>query len=729
MSDDDQPAPEAAPPPPPKRKKASKAVDDWFSGTDPAPPAAAADAKAGTGPAVNTWDDVPPPEAHAAAPMPAADRWETPENHAHTDAPSSWTPAAPADAAPQPTPPPRPAPGAEAPEPTVFIPAAPKPASGRVEVGSVLNGIYRVTRFIARGGMGEVFEGENINSDERVAIKVILEHLSKDANVLAMFRKEAKTLTRLSHPALVQYRVLAQEPSLQAFYIVTEFIDGAALSDVYRTLNPSPADLTALLRRLAQGLEAAHELGAVHRDISLDNILLPQGRLDQAKIIDFGIAKDLDQHSGTIVGDGFAGKLGYVAPEQFGAYDRLIGPWTDVYSLALVMLAVAGGKPYDMGATLVEAIGKRQSVPDLSVAPEILRPLLAHMLEPDPKARLRSMTEVLTGITHLGQAPTAAKPAVEKKARAEKTQPAKAATVPPGPAEPAAAGGGMQKMMPMIVIGGLAAVVVVGGGLFLMLGHKAAAPAGAVPAATAAATGPRSPADVRLAVANALAKVDCSWVDVTEPQGAAGGQSLTVSGVAGNVGQISRVAAEAAGSGVEVVSDVQAVQASACGVIDSFRKFRTPLDAPQTLTLPVRNYTMLANAAGCPAGDHAKVVADIAKQPEDYTLLGMESQGWLQQVGDKALIEQIPARDPQSATLKADGTVEINNCVDEKTFNRSNGLQAVMLINGKGPFTLTPLNPAQSDSVAVPANWSKTFEQEAQAKGWRTEMAWFHITK
>ena len=75
--------------------------------------------------------------------------------------------------------------------------------------------------------MGEVFEGVNINQDdERVAIKVILPHLAADPNVLAMFRKEARTLTRLSHPALVQYRVLAQEPQLGVLYIVTEYIDG-----------------------------------------------------------------------------------------------------------------------------------------------------------------------------------------------------------------------------------------------------------------------------------------------------------------------------------------------------------------------------------------------------------------------------------------------------------------------------------------------------------------------
>ena len=78
----------------------------------------------------------------------------------------------------------------------------------QIKVGDVLNGIYRVERFLARGGMGEVFVGSNIQTEEKVALKVILPALSADAKIQAMFLKEAKTLTKLSHPALVQYRVL-----------------------------------------------------------------------------------------------------------------------------------------------------------------------------------------------------------------------------------------------------------------------------------------------------------------------------------------------------------------------------------------------------------------------------------------------------------------------------------------------------------------------------------------
>jgi serine/threonine-protein kinase len=240
---------------------------------------------------------------------------------------------------------------------------APRADGQGIQVGDVLNHIFEVKRFIARGGMGEVFEGINVSSEERVAIKVMLPALAADANVIALFRKEAKTLTKLHHEALVKYRVLAQEPQLGILYIVTEYIDGTNLSDVLGQIKPSPEELAGLLRRLASGLAVAHSFGAIHRDISPDNILLEEGRLDKAKVIDFGIAKDLDPSSKTIVGEGFAGKLNYVAPEQLGDFGREIGPWTDVYSLALVILAVIKGKNVQMGGSLVDAVDKRRQGP------------------------------------------------------------------------------------------------------------------------------------------------------------------------------------------------------------------------------------------------------------------------------------------------------------------------------------------------------------------------------
>ena len=291
---------------------------------------------------------------------------------------------------------------------TVFEPPASRPpgswrspapaADASLRAGTLLNHIYEVGRFLARGGMGEVYEGRNVNTDERVAVKVMLPHLAADPKMQALFRKEARILTELAHPALVRYRVLAQEPQLGLLYIVTEFIDGPPLSHIIGRAAPELPALRALGRRLAEGLASAHALGAIHRDMAPDNVLLPGGVLDQAKIIDFGIARSTELGQQTIVADSFAGKLGYVAPEQFGDFGRNIGPWTDVYSLGLTLLAVATGRAPDLGVTLVEAVERRRHGVDLSAAPPGLRPLLKKMLAPDPAHRLQTMGEVIAAL-------------------------------------------------------------------------------------------------------------------------------------------------------------------------------------------------------------------------------------------------------------------------------------------------------------------------------------------
>src|SRR4051812_32888639 len=299
--------------------------------------------------------------------------------------------------------------------PTVVTQTPPPASSGprTIAVGDVLNHMFEVKRFIKAGGVGQVFEGANVMSGERVAIKALLPSLAADPKVIALFQREAMTLTRLNHEALVQYRVLAKEPQTGILYIVTEFIDGVELGATLDGIDRSEDELRLLMERLASGLAAAHRLGAIHRDMSPDNVMLPGGDLHQAKIIDFGIAKDTESTLQTLIGSAFAGKLNYVAPVQLGEHGGEIGPWTDVYSLALVMLAAAGGKRIDMAGSFADAIHKRRAGVDVSAAPEALRPLLAAMLMLNPAERIRSMADVQAGLRDSAGGGEAARKAAE----------------------------------------------------------------------------------------------------------------------------------------------------------------------------------------------------------------------------------------------------------------------------------------------------------------------------
>src|SRR5258708_14508526 len=135
-----------------------------------------------------------------------------------------------------------------------------------------------------------------------VAIKALLRSLAADPKVIALFQREATTLTRLNHEALVQYRTLAKEPQSGILYIVTEYIDGVELGATLDGIDRSEEELRLLMARLASGLAAAHRLGAIHRDMSPDNVMLPGGDLHHAKIIDFGIAKATESALQTLIG-------------------------------------------------------------------------------------------------------------------------------------------------------------------------------------------------------------------------------------------------------------------------------------------------------------------------------------------------------------------------------------------------------------------------------------------
>ncbi|PBC07829.1 protein kinase [Mesorhizobium sp. WSM3859] len=260
-------------------------------------------------------------------------------------------------------------------------------------VGTQLSGIYELDERIASGGMGEVYRGHNIQTGDHVAIKIVLPEFARDQTILSLFRKEASILNHLSHDAVVRYHVFTIDTGIGRPYLAMEFVDGQSLFDVMRR-GPMPGeDVRRLCHRLASGLSAVHQAGAVHRDLSPDNIILPGGRVDRAKIIDFGIARSATGGE-TLIGGRFAGKYNYVSPEQLGLYGGEVSEQSDIYSLGLVLAAALRGKPLDMSGSQYEVIEKRRTVPDLSDIDPDFQELIAAMLQPDPRDRPASMAEI-----------------------------------------------------------------------------------------------------------------------------------------------------------------------------------------------------------------------------------------------------------------------------------------------------------------------------------------------
>jgi serine/threonine protein kinase len=295
---------------------------------------------------------------------------------------------------------------------TIIQPAA---SSGSVRRGVRLNGIYELGALIAHGGMGEVYRGFNIVTNDPVAIKMILPELSSNPDAFEMFRREASTLHNLQHEAIVRYFVFSVDPDLQRAYLAMEFVDGPSLSKRLAR-GPLPLDEVKILqRRLADALDAAHRAGVIHRDISSDNVILPDGDPHRAKIIDFGIARSQRAGEGTIIGGGFAGKYNYVSPEQLGLAGGEVTTKSDIYSLGLVLAEALRGRPIDMTGTQAEIIEKRRKVPDLSDVESSMRPLIAAMLQPLPADRPQSMAAIASW-TPAGSARPNLSPGLQKSA-------------------------------------------------------------------------------------------------------------------------------------------------------------------------------------------------------------------------------------------------------------------------------------------------------------------------
>ncbi len=362
--------------------------------------------------------------------------------------------------------------------------AAPVAVPKLVEPGTLINNNYRIEELISAGGMGEVYRAVNVYTGDPVAVKVVLPDLARDQGIIDLFRREARVLVQLRDEAIVSYHNFVLDQGLHRYCLIMEFVAGAHLGSVLRANEKMPDDqAVALMRRLARGLGQAHARGVTHRDLSPDNVILRHDRVDEAVLIDFGIARS------TELGDGlagrFAGKFKYIAPEQLGHHDGAIGPQTDVYGLALLVTAVLRGKPLEMGDSVVTASDARLQIPDLTGMSHRMFPLLQYMLEPDPANRPASMGQIVAMLDDPMLIParyrlplwheksTPPSPASQTTGISETPfgLPLLAETVPAGIPDP-------QRRAPLpLILGGLAVLLIAGGGAAFVLTRKADTPA------------------------------------------------------------------------------------------------------------------------------------------------------------------------------------------------------------------------------------------------------------
>jgi serine/threonine protein kinase len=270
-----------------------------------------------------------------------------------------------------------------------------KPAVGAalskaaIKPGTVLLHTYQILNVIGAGGMGEVYRACHLQLGTHHAIKVVRPELVESQTARGLFVQEASVLREVRHDAVVQYDGLFQDEGGRV-YLVMEFVEGRRLSDLMRERGAlSGEEVWRLYGRLARGLAAVHGRGVIHRDLSPDNIILPGGQPERAKLIDFGIAKVEEPTKRASAEDGgFAGKYAFASPEQLGAFGGQVAARSDLYSLGLILAAAAAGQPLPMGTNKEEAVEARRKVPRLPRAiPRTLRKEIKTLLKPQPHDR------------------------------------------------------------------------------------------------------------------------------------------------------------------------------------------------------------------------------------------------------------------------------------------------------------------------------------------------------
>jgi serine/threonine protein kinase len=264
----------------------------------------------------------------------------------------------------------------------------------------VLPDRYGDARLIGRGGMGRIYLAEDRELGRRVAIKVLDERFAGNEQLRERFKREALTAARLSsHPHVVTIFDVGEWQGRP--FIVMEYLPGGTLGDRARQRPVDPAEALSWLGQAAEALDAAHELGIVHRDVKPPNLLFDAR--DELAVADFGIARVADDTlTGMTAAGTVLGTAGYLAPEQ--ALGEPATPASDRYALGVVGYELlTGGRPFERGSETAEAAAHiHEPVPPASGRQVGLPPAVDHVFEralaKDPRERYPSGAEFVTAL-------------------------------------------------------------------------------------------------------------------------------------------------------------------------------------------------------------------------------------------------------------------------------------------------------------------------------------------
>gem|GEM_PF-3268354 len=268
-------------------------------------------------------------------------------------------------------------------------------------VGTTLLGRYLIRRLVGEGGMGSIYEGEHLGLGKPVAIKILRPEMAHDGELIERFMREARATARIRHPNVVDISDVDQVPQGSAFFVM-ELLEGQDLEQIlcaqHRLSWPRTRHLAL---QIASGLQAAHDMGVVHRDMKPANVYVVERshELEFVKVLDFGIAKMERESALTQAGVVF-GTAAYMAPEQ--ARGESVDTRADVYALGCMLFEMLTGRvPFDAPQPVrvlnlhIQAPRPRvcEFAPDVDI-PAAAEDLILRMMAIDPAQRCADMREV-----------------------------------------------------------------------------------------------------------------------------------------------------------------------------------------------------------------------------------------------------------------------------------------------------------------------------------------------
>lgn len=257
---------------------------------------------------------------------------------------------------------------------------------------------YEILEEIGRGGMGIVYKARQESLNRIVAIKTLSATRREDGSFVDRLRQEAKGLSRLSHPSIVQVFDIVETPS--AIALILEYVAGETLSARLKRSPILPDEAARFAADLARTLSVVHGQGMLHRDVKPTNVLVtPSGEI---KLADFGLVK---QESGSVselsaMGGGVLGTPSYMAPEQATGTTGDIGPSIDIYGVGATLYEMLTGRPPFVGTSPLDTVDRartQEPVPPTLLNPRVpidLETLCLKCLEKLPKNRPASAREL-----------------------------------------------------------------------------------------------------------------------------------------------------------------------------------------------------------------------------------------------------------------------------------------------------------------------------------------------